>query len=75
MNDSGDDFDIDAFLASSRPALGLCDFELIGDRLFNVGVAVGSPLEFKKMVFAAGKIQRFQPRLKHIESDDANVPF
>jgi hypothetical protein len=52
---AGDDFNFDAFLASSRPALGLCDFELIGDRLFSVGVPVDSPLEFKKMVFAAGK--------------------
>jgi hypothetical protein len=55
MNDFGDDFDIDAFLASNRPPLGLCDYELIGDRLFGIGVPVGSPLEFKKMVFAAGK--------------------
>jgi hypothetical protein len=55
MNDSGDDFDVDAFLASNAPPLGLCDFELLGDRLFGVGVPVGSPLEFKKMVFAAGK--------------------
>ena len=55
MSDSDNDFDVEALLASSSPPLGLCDFEMLGDHLFGVGVPVGSSLEFKRMVFAAGK--------------------
>jgi hypothetical protein len=43
------------FPVESKPRFGLCDLELLGDRLFSIGVPTGSPLEFKKMVFAGGK--------------------
>jgi len=39
----------------SKPRFGLCDLEMLGDGLFSIGVPTGSPLEFKKMVFAGGK--------------------
>jgi len=55
LNEPDNDFDVEAFLTSSVPPLGLCDFELLADHMFGVGVPVGSPLQFKKMVFAAGK--------------------